>query len=165
MVENIAPMPQTAFPRVNQSASWNSRIIAKGLGGRGVVIETESPGEFVVIGAKSVRISGQARVSAEKSSKSIPIGSSGKDQFAGIAAEDDVGDGTGKIDPGFTNLTGRIAGRYLKVKPGPEPTPDPSAVSLQPLGGAIIVTVQIKESALHRLLFIEALLKPIIGLP
>jgi len=98
--------------------------------------------------------------------KSIPIGSSEKDRNAGIAAEDDVGDGTGKIDPEFTNLTGRIAGRYLKVKLGSRVNSCPSPLfRYSPLRGTVIVTVQIKESALHRLLFIEALLKPIIGLP
>jgi hypothetical protein len=29
MLENSAPVPQTALPRVNQSAKWNSRIIEK----------------------------------------------------------------------------------------------------------------------------------------
>jgi hypothetical protein len=38
MVENRAPVPQTAFARVNQSAKWNSRIIEKGLCGLIVVI-------------------------------------------------------------------------------------------------------------------------------
>src|SRR5687768_1666127 len=31
MLENSAPVPQTALPRVNQSAKWNSRIIEKRL--------------------------------------------------------------------------------------------------------------------------------------
>ena len=29
-MENSAPVPQTAFASVNQSARWNSRIIEKG---------------------------------------------------------------------------------------------------------------------------------------
>ena len=33
------------------------------------------------------------------------------------------------------------------------------------LAGAVVVTVQIKESALHRLFFIKSLLKPVIGFP
>jgi hypothetical protein len=32
-MENNAPVPQTAFASVNQSASWNSRIMEKGLRG------------------------------------------------------------------------------------------------------------------------------------
>jgi hypothetical protein len=39
MLEKIAPVPQTAFARVNQSAKWNSRIIENGFFGVLVVIE------------------------------------------------------------------------------------------------------------------------------
>jgi hypothetical protein len=38
MVENTAPVPQTALASVNQSARWNSRIMAKGFSVRGAVI-------------------------------------------------------------------------------------------------------------------------------
>jgi hypothetical protein len=37
-MENSAPVPQTAFASVNQSARWNSRIIEKGLCGVDIVM-------------------------------------------------------------------------------------------------------------------------------
>ena len=42
-MEKIAPMPQTAFARVNQSANWNSRIIENGFLGVFVVIDFTAP--------------------------------------------------------------------------------------------------------------------------
>ena len=42
-MENNAPVPLTAFASVNQSARWNSRIIAKGLFGLRSVMSDSVP--------------------------------------------------------------------------------------------------------------------------
>jgi hypothetical protein len=46
MMEKSAPVPQMALPSVNQSASWNSRIIENRLCGVFVVMVPASPSEF-----------------------------------------------------------------------------------------------------------------------
>ena len=58
-MENKAPVPLTAFASVNQSARWNSRIIAKGLFGLGGVM-TDSVPHFLGSG-KEVGRRGEGR--------------------------------------------------------------------------------------------------------
>ncbi len=63
--------------------------------------------------------------------------------------------------PAFIRLRADVlVTRFTGLNPG-----DPAGILGKTLACVVVVTVQVKESAIHRLIFVEAFLKPVIGNP
>ena len=77
MVENTAAVPQTALPRVNQSAKWNSRIMEKGFRAVRLFINASQNYDVVCIismlnGAVEARVVGKV-LAAHRTLRQAPL--------------------------------------------------------------------------------------------